>query len=289
MRGDLPAIRGDLIKAPPLQAERDRETCTPLGMEACLNVAFTVFAHSGGVRLAGSGRQRAFRQSFVTTFHAAVVLGDFRCGNGLAGFICFRAGALPAGCTCVGFHAANLRALRPRRYGQISRSPLGAGARSRSFPQRSAADPADRQQRPQPEIPKPQPAPQHHRDVNGKEGVAEKRVIDAHVGRDCPAQVAGEQDGTEKSSTRHEIQRQADQQRDAEPENARNGKAKLQGALEHRCWLHELHQTIDGQKSYWNAAENPPCDHAAAAGGNTRRSGRHVGGRSCSDDVGGEH
>src|SRR5262245_25719404 len=86
---------------------------------------------------------------------------------------------------------------------------------------------AERKHRAQPLVAQPEASPEEERDVDGKEGLAEERVADAHMRRDGAAEIAGPQHGAEHRRARDQVDGQACELEQPEPEEDVRGVPEL--------------------------------------------------------------
>jgi hypothetical protein len=81
----------------------------------------------------------------------------------------------------------------------------------------------------------------------------------AHIARNGPAEVAGEQYRSQKRGARYQVQNSANQQRYAYTHDCKFGIAKPGGGLDYKGRLEQLHASVHKQKQGGHRGQNSAC------------------------------
>ena len=100
-------------------------------------------------------------------------------------------------------------------------------------------------------------APEQRGNVGRKEHVGEERIADANVGRDCAAEVRREEDCAKEGGSRIDVEREADELQQPDPEDRRRWIAQLDRRLNRLWHAGDLQSGIHQQEGDGEAAENP--------------------------------
>src|SRR4028118_2239957 len=129
---------------------------------------------------------------------------------------------------------------------------------------------------PDPRVAQEEPSPHQHSEDGGEQ---EPWVLDAHLGRHGPAQVAREQDRPEERRARHRVEERADEQGQPYPEDGPLGVAELDRPLDRRLEHHDLDAGVEEQERHHeraNDAPRPPRDLRGDPGGSARAPARRL-------------
>src|SRR6267378_2650778 len=100
---------------------------------------------------------------------------------------------------------------------------------------------SQRNERAQPPVAKVKSTPDKQGHIDRCEDIAEERIADAHVGSDCTAKIASQQDRSKNGGTWNCVQNNTDEQNDPNRSSETQGIAELDHSFHNRRRAEQFH------------------------------------------------